>query len=117
VVDSYLPADLGAGLTRTALQQPMHELLWERFGIRLKRSVHTIRVARADVDIASLLGIALADPVLRIQSSVYLAGGKPIRWTENYFREDQYEYVAEMEWPAPTATSSPVAARARRGKK
>lgn len=117
VVDSYLPAHLGAGLTRTALQQPMHELLWERFKIRLKRSVHTLRVARADVDIASMLGIALADPVLRIQSSVYLADGKPIRWTENYFREDQYEYVAEMEWPVPATAGHPAAKRTRRPKK
>jgi len=116
VVDSYLPAHLGAGLTRTALQQPMHELLWERFGIRLKRSVHTLRVARADVDIASMLGIALADPVLRIQSSVYLAGNKPIRWTENYFREDAYEYVAEMEWPAPGSRDAALIKRSRRAK-
>jgi len=114
VVDSYLPAQLGAGLTRTALQQPMHELLWEKFGIRLKRSVHTLRVARADVDIASMLGIALADPVLRIQSSVYQAAGRPIRWTENYFREDQYEYVAEMEWPAPAKQTNPAVKRSRR---
>lgn len=107
VVDSYLPAHLGAGLTRAAMQQPMHELLWQRFGLRLKRSVHTVRVARADVEVASLLGVSLADPVLRIQSSVYLAGSKPIRWTENFFREDQYEYVAEMEWPAPAQDRDP----------
>jgi GntR family transcriptional regulator len=101
VVDSYLPAHLGASITRKALQQPMHEILWQAFGLRLRRSVHTLRVGRADVDVASLLDVALADPVLRIQSSVYLARNRPIRWTENYFREDQYEYVAEMEWPAP----------------
>ena len=106
VVDSYLPVHLGRALTRTALRQPMNELLWERFGIRPKRSVHTLRVARADVDIASMLGIALADPVLRIQASAFLSDGKPIRWTDNYFREDQYEYVAEIEWPDPAARSN-----------
>jgi GntR family transcriptional regulator len=84
------------------LKQPMHELLWQQYGMRLHRSVHTVRVARADLAIASLLGVALADPVLRVQSSVFLADGKPIRWTWNYFDEDRYEYVAEMEWPAPT---------------
>lgn len=102
VVDSYLPAHLGSAFSRASLIQPMHQLLWQRFGIRQARSVHTIRVARADVDVASMLGIALADPVLRIQSSVYLADGTPIRWTENSFREDQYEYAAEMEWPDPS---------------
>lgn len=100
VVDSYMPAHLGEAFDKTDLQQPMHQLLWDRFGLQLDRSVHAVRVGCADVAIASMLGIALADPVLRIQSSVYLADGTPIRWTENSFREDQYEYMAEMNWPA-----------------
>jgi GntR family transcriptional regulator len=115
VVDSYLPAHLGRTITRTMLRRPMSEILWEEFGIRLTRSVHTLRVARADVDIASMLGIALADPVLRIQSSVFLAGDQPIRWTENHFREDRYEYVAEMEWPDPAAI--PAARTAKRSRR
>lgn len=101
VVRSYLPAGYAVGLSRSAWRQPMHELLWERFGLRLARSVHTLRVARAMADVAQMLEIGLADPVLRIQASTYLADGSPIRWTENYFREDRYEYVAEMQWPAP----------------
>ena len=63
-----------------------------------------------------MLGIALADPVLRIQASAFLSDGKPIRWTDNYFREDQYEYVAEMEWPAPAARSDPDGKQSRRSK-
>lgn len=117
VVDSYLPAHLGRSITRTDLRRPMNAILWEKFRIPLQRSVHTLRVARADVDIASLLGIALADPVLRIQSSVYLAGDRPIRWTENHFREDRYEYVAEMQWPDPARVSaSGPGKRARRAR-
>jgi DNA-binding GntR family transcriptional regulator len=104
VVDSYLPVEFGRGFARTALKRPMHELLWQRFGLRQARSVHTIRVARADVDVATLLGVALASPVLRVQSRIYLADGSPVRWVENSFREDGYEYVAEVEWPAPSST-------------
>ena len=63
-----------------------------------KRSTHTIRVARADGLVASHLGVALTDPVLHIRSLGYLEDGAPIRWTENYFREDRYEYTAEMTW-------------------
>jgi GntR family transcriptional regulator len=102
VVDSYLPAALGAALPRRQLRRPMHDLLWQHFALRQAHSVHTIRVARADIDVAPLLGIALADPVLQIQSSVHLPDGKPIRWIRNSFREDRYEYVAEMEWALPT---------------
>ena len=111
VVDSYFPVDIGAAFDRRALRQPMQDLLWKRHGLRLKRSVHTIRVGRADLDVASLLGVALADPVLRIQSSAYLAGGAPIRWTENYFREDRYEYVAELDW---SSVDKPRERRSRR---
>jgi GntR family transcriptional regulator len=102
VVDSYLPASLAMVFTRTTLRKSVHELLWRRFRLRQSRSVHAIRVARADIDVAGLLGIALADPVLRVQSSVYLPDGAPIRWIENFFREDRYEYVAEMDWPHPS---------------
>lgn len=105
VVDSYLPAHLAFAFTRASLRRSVHELLWRRFRLRQSRSVHAIRVARADMDVAVLLGIALADPVLRIQSSVYLPDGKPIRWIENFFREDRYEYVAELEWPHPKQVS------------
>jgi len=111
VVRSYLPARLAAGLDRSAWRQPMHDLLRERRNVRLHRSVHTLRVARAMADVAAMLGIALADPVLRIQASTYVADGSPIRWTENFFREDRYEYIAEMQWPAPRVRTSKATTR------
>ena len=106
VVQSYLPARFGRGVSRSDWRLPMHDLLWERFGVRIARSVHTLRVGRAMADIAGLLGVGLADPVLRIQASTFLGDGTPIRWTENFFREDRYEYVAEMEWSAPHSRSA-----------
>ena len=103
VVASWLPAEYGARITAAALRRAtLHEVLWRRFGVLQKKSTHTIRVARADARIAALLGIAIADPVLYIQSSVRLAGGRPVRWTENWFREDRYQYTAEMLWKKPT---------------
>ena len=107
VVVSYLPAEFEAGLTPAALRGPTHEMLWQRFALKQKRSMHALRVARADPMVASLLGIGLAEPVLRVQSSVYLDDDRPIRWTENFFREDRYEYHAEMEWPDPATTTRP----------
>lgn len=99
VVVTWLPAAYGRGVTRTALaRQTLHELLRERFGIRLQRSVHTIGVARADAAVASLLGIALAEPVLHIQASAYAKADMPVRWTDNYFNEDRYRYTAQMDW-------------------
>lgn len=111
LVVSYLPAELDKGVSREALRESTHDMLWRRFGLRQKKSVHTLRVARADADAARHLRIGLAEPVLRIQSSVTLDDGRPIRWTENHFREDRYEYVAEMAWPDP---APPRAAHAGR---
>lgn len=102
LVVSYLPAKLADGITRAALRErSLHEVLWHRFRLLQKRSSHSIRIGRADGEIASRLGIALTDPVLHIRSRAYLDDGRPIRWTDNYFREDRYEYTAEMTWKRP----------------
>jgi DNA-binding GntR family transcriptional regulator len=103
VVQSWLPAEVSGRITPSALRgTTLHDLLYHRYGLLQRKSTHTIRVARADAQIASLLGITLADPVLYIQSSVRLDDGRPIRWTENWFREDRYQYSAEMLWKKPT---------------
>ncbi len=107
VVVSYLPAALAPILTRAALRKPVHEVLWERSGILQHRSEHIVRVARADAQVAALLKVGLTDPVLYVQSSVYLADGAPIRWTENFFREDRYQYLAEVMWEKPAEAARP----------
>ncbi len=116
VVISYLPARIGARLSRAVLRQPMHNVLWQKFGLRQDRSHHAVRVGRADSLVSSLLDVALAEPVLRIQSSVFLANGEPLRWTENFFREDRYEYTAEMRWPKP-ADKPPAASNRKTTRK
>ncbi len=116
VVVSYLEESMGGVMTKRGLRDStMHDLLWQHFGLRQKRSVHTLKVARADARYATLLQIGLADPVLRIQSRVYLSDGRPVRWTENVFREDRYEYSAEMEWPDPESQSLRLASLKKPG--
>jgi hypothetical protein len=46
---------------------------------------------------------ALTDPVLHVQSTVYLDDDRPIRWTDNYFHEEKYEYFASFDWSDPSA--------------
>jgi DNA-binding GntR family transcriptional regulator len=106
VVDSWLRAEVGARLSRAALaRSTLHDLLWQKAGVRQARSEHRIRVGRASARIASLLDIGLSDPVLLVHSSVTDDTGTPVRWTENHFREDRYEYVAQMQWKAPAPTA------------
>jgi DNA-binding GntR family transcriptional regulator len=102
VVVSYLELRYGQSFTLSALRNStMHELLFQQHNIAQSRSVHRIQIWRADAEVAALLKIGLADPVLNIQSSVYAADQTPIRWTENYFKEDMYEYTSEMQWSDP----------------
>jgi GntR family transcriptional regulator len=64
-----------------------------------------VRVARADEQLAPMLGVSLMEPILHLRSEGYLDDRRPIRLTENYFREGRYEYTAEMLWQAPRPTS------------
>jgi DNA-binding GntR family transcriptional regulator len=97
VVVTYMPARYAPN----ALRQSVHEFLWRRHGLLQKRSVHRIGVARADTMVAPLLGVAIAEPVLHVQSRAYLDDGRPIRWTDNFFREERFAYQAEVEWKRP----------------
>lgn len=98
VVVTYMPS-LYAPQT---LRESVHEYLWRKHGLLQKRSVHRISVARADMMVARLLGVAIAEPVLQVQASAYLDDGRPIRWTDNYFREERFAYQAEIAWKRPT---------------
>ena len=97
VVVTWMPARYAP----RSLRQSVHKHLWRAHGLLQKRSVHRIGVARADMTVAPLLGVAIAEPVLHVQASAYLDDGRPIRWTDNYFREDRFAYQAEVEWKRP----------------
>lgn len=99
VVVTYMPSRYAP---RT-LHGTVHEHLWRQHGLLQKRSVHRIGIARADTMIAPLLGVTIAEPVLHVQASAYLDDGRPIRWTDNYFREDRFAYQAEIEWTQPAS--------------
>jgi GntR family transcriptional regulator len=113
VVVTYMPAQYAAGITPKMLRRSVHELLWQRHGLLQKRSVHRIGVARADTMVAPLLGVGIADPVLHVQSSAYLDDGRPIRWTDNYFREERFAYLAEVKWKKPAGRRTPGRARTK----
>lgn len=116
VVVTYIPRSLASAFTRRALRRAsIYDILWRAQGLRIGKSVHTVRVARADEHVAPLLGVPLMDPVLHIRSEGYLEDGRPIRLTDNYFREGRYQYTAEMFWNQPRrarrATRSAIGSR------
>jgi DNA-binding GntR family transcriptional regulator len=101
VVESYLPAIMQSAVDQFP-HRSLHDIMWNDFDLKVAKSVHTVSVSRAEPQVAKLLGIGLGDPVMHVRASTYLQDGRPIRWTDNYFREDRYQYTAEFFWePAP----------------
>jgi GntR family transcriptional regulator len=101
VVESYLPASMQSAIDQFPYRS-LHDIMWNDFDLKVAKSVHTIAVSRAETHVANLLHIGLGDPVMHVRASTYLQDGRAIRWTDNFFREDRYQYTAEFFWePAP----------------
>jgi GntR family transcriptional regulator len=105
VVESYLPAIMQGAIDQFP-HRSLHDIMWNDFDLKVAKSVHTISVSRAEPYIADLLQIGLGDPVMHVQASTYLQDGRPIRWTDNFFREDRYQYSAEFFWEPPQSAKS-----------
>ena len=53
------------------------------------------------------LMVGSGDPYCSLVNLASHPDGSPILWVENSFREDQYEYVAEVHWPPPSSPREP----------
>ncbi|AOB32314.1 hypothetical protein AKI39_18705 [Bordetella sp. H567] len=113
VVESYLPA-LMQGAIDQYPHRSLHDIMWNDFDLKVAKSVHTISVSRAETHVANLLRIGLGDPVMHVQASTYLQDGRPIRWTDNFFREDRYQYTAEFFWEPPQSPAAPSGSQQER---
>ncbi|ANN68176.1 GntR family transcriptional regulator [Bordetella bronchialis] len=105
VVESYLPAIMQGAIDQFP-HRSLHDIMWNDFDLRVAKSVHTVAVSRAETHVANLLHIGLGDPVMHVQASTYLQDGRPIRWTDNFFREDRYQYTAEFFWEPPQSAAA-----------
>jgi GntR family transcriptional regulator len=100
VVESYLPTVMEGAIDRFP-HRSLHDIMWNDFGLKVAKSVHAVCITRAETHVANLLQIGLGDPVMHVRATTYLQDGRPIRWTDNYFREDRYQYTAEFLWQPP----------------
>jgi GntR family transcriptional regulator len=100
VVESYLPEVMHRAADEFA-HRSLHDIMWHDFDLRIAKSIHTVVVGRAEPHVAEMLGIGLGAPVMHVRANTFLQDGRPIRWTDNYFREDRYQYTAEFFWSPP----------------
>jgi GntR family transcriptional regulator len=96
-VTNYLVGEVGQKITEQDLQHhTMLHLLEEKVGIPLGTIRHSVESTKADVEVASLLGISVFEPVLYMETAVFAAEGQAVEVVDTFFRSDRYRYTVEL---------------------
>jgi GntR family transcriptional regulator len=96
-VINYLMPNVGERIGERDLQHhTMLHLLEDKIGISLGTIRHAVESAKADVEVASLLGVSVFEPILYMETAVYSAEGQPVEAVDSYFRSDRYRYTVEL---------------------
>ncbi len=93
----YLPAEIGARLTREELSVgSLLQMLEAKFGLRLKDAKQQITAALADPYVAGLLDVRVGSPLLSIERTVYTDEGRPVEFVHALYRTDLYSYMVHL---------------------
>jgi GntR family transcriptional regulator len=92
IEDSYLPADLAAGLLDAPIDGSLYELLESRFRIRLERAEQSVRATVLEAEAARLLEAAEFSPALEVRRVCFDASGRRIEYGRSVYRGDRYFY-------------------------
>lgn len=96
VVVNYMHAKLGKRIRAKDLRlRSMLELLRDRLGIALGPIRQEIEARMPDEEVASLLEIDLARPVLLVRLLVSDKRGHPVEIADTFYRADRYRYEVE----------------------
>lgn len=81
LVETAVPADLAPGLHRTRLEnRSLYDVLRRQYGLRIVRAERWIDAVAPDAATCELLGMASAEPLLRIESIAYGSNGRPLEY-------------------------------------
>lgn len=90
---NYLPEKIGSRIENSHLQEmTMLETLENVCGIGLTVVKHEVEVTRASSEIAAHLGIAVLDPVLTVNTTVFEKENQPVEIVWSYFVENKYKF-------------------------
>ncbi len=94
---NYLPAEMGARLTREELSVgSMLQMIEAKFGVRLKEAKQMITAALADPYVAGLLDVRVGSPLLSIERTVYTDEGRPVEFAHALYRPDFYSHLIHL---------------------
>jgi GntR family transcriptional regulator len=92
LVHSYCPGVL----QHDYAQQPLREILEKDYGIRITSAKQVIQAIPASEELASLLEINPANPLLFIARISYSPGKTPVEFLRIYYRADRYSLFNEL---------------------
>jgi len=95
----YLLAELFAGLTLDALRGgecSLYGLLESDYGVRMIRAEERLRAVAADAESASRLGVAVGEPLLRVERTAYTYGNRPVEWRLGLYGTRRHHYRNEL---------------------
>ena len=98
---TYVPYALCPGLAAEDLSKDsLFRLLRQRFGLKIGRGERSLEAVAAGQWEARMLDIALASPLLRLDSAAYLPDGRPFEYSQTLQRGDRARVELEFV-PAP----------------
>jgi GntR family transcriptional regulator len=90
---NYLPAEIGARLTREELNSgALLQTIEQRLGYRLRDARQQVKAELADPFVANLLDVRIGSPLLSIERTVYTDEGKPVEYVHTLYRSDLFSY-------------------------
>lgn len=93
--DIWLPGTLFKGLTAERLAEyhgPLYGLFESEFGTRMIRAEERLRACAAEAEIAKLLKIAVAAPVLLVERVSFTYGERPVELRRGFCLTDRHHY-------------------------
>lgn len=97
IVSSFLPFEKCESLLEEDFTKlSLYEYLENRMGYKLSYGQRTIEATVADSEQAKLLSIHKGDPLIHLNSIVYLEDDTPIEFYRSYYRGDRYKFEVQL---------------------
>jgi GntR family transcriptional regulator len=99
VEEIWLPGMIFKALTAERLAEykgPLYGLFETEFGARMIRASERIRAVLADAEMAELLKVAEASPLLCVDRLSYTYGDRPVEARRGHYLTEHYHYQSEL---------------------
>jgi len=96
-VFNYLPPEIGQNIPLEKLtEKPLLMILEDDLDIKADTAIQTIEATIADTQVATLLGIRVGEPLLKVERTVFDVKEKPVEYVSVLYRSDKYCYTVNL---------------------